>query len=113
MVHAGSLPIVVAGVSANSSPRCGPWIGTIQPRSCMPPPAPPEGSMTKAWVLAGFALAAAAAAAACAQYGQESQVLSSCWLHWVQIFFLKISPSILMGGFGLTAPAAPAAPLIC
>src|SRR5262249_18385282 len=48
--HAGSLPIVVAGDSVNSSPRCGPCIGTIQPSSCMPPAAPPGELIMKACV---------------------------------------------------------------
>src|SRR5262245_49962603 len=109
MVQPGSLPIVVAGLSANSSPRCGPVIGTSQPSSCMPPAEPPPPIMN-ACVFIGFCAAAAAAAAACAQYGQESQDLSSCWLHWVQTFFLKIRPTSAMGGLGLIGPAPGAPP---
>src|SRR5689334_2609487 len=106
-VHFGSVPIDVTGASVNSSPRCEPCSGMIQPRSCKLP-GPPLASTTNAWVLALMAGAWTTWTAICWQYGHWSQLLSSCCSHCEQNFFLKIqNPFVMTGGLELGPGGAP------
>src|SRR5678815_2338580 len=109
IVHLGSVPIVVFGDSVNSSPRCGPCSGTIQPSSCIWP-GPPCASITNAcvFIACAFAGACCTCTAICAQYGHASQLLSSCWPHWLQNFFAHSQkPLLTTGGFGFGPCGAP------
>src|SRR4029077_19078562 len=114
MLHLGSVPITVTGDNVNSSPRCGPCSGTSQPSSCIVL-APPDASSMNAWVLSAcsFAGAAAACCAICAQYGQASQLRSSCCSHCVQNFFLNIqNPVVRIDGLPDGMPGIPGGPCI-
>src|SRR5205085_2277905 len=114
---AGSVPMSVAEPSVNSSPRCGPWSGTSQPMTCMPPcplgPGPPPWLSMNAIVFgAGFAAAAAmAAACACAawaQCGHWNHSLSMSCSHCEQYFLANgQKPRETSGGLGLIGPPAP------
>src|SRR4051812_1500111 len=106
IVLLASVPIDVTGDSVNSSPRCGPCSGTIQPSSCTPL-GPPCASITNACVLSAcrFCSGIAACCAICAQNGHWSQVLSSCCSHCEQNFFFQNhAPLVRIGGFAIGIP---------
>src|ERR1043166_5808149 len=109
-LHFESVPIDVTGDSVNSSPRCAPCNGMIQPSSCMLP-GPPSASTTNAWVLAFVWGACTTCCAICWQYGHWSQLLSSCCSHCEQNFLAKIqNPRVITGGFGFGPCGAPGIP---
>src|SRR5690349_2825853 len=104
-VHVGSEPIDVTGVSVKSSPRCDPLIGTSQPSSCMPLPCPAESTMI------ACVLGETGGPPACEQYGQTSQLLSSCWPQLPhRCFFHQSAPDTTMPLAPFTPFTAPGPP---